>query len=347
MEQGVSLKLPGFTGWRTVLRGLLYLLLAILFIGIGWHGHKWYQYLDNGKQRTVREKGFRFTSPLLDVELPEGFSVRHEPIPFKYKINNYVNFLKENGVVKDVSVYYRDLASGPWFGINENQEFDAASMMKVPVMIAWLKKAEKDSKVLQHVFKFDGRRDMTSSQITRPAETLLPGVGYTVEELLHYMLNYSDNNAATILFEKLSAAEINAVLDSMDVTNNPYEDSNHISAHGYSGFFRILYNASYLNREMSEMALRLLTLQDFPKGIAAGVPSEIPVAAKFGEHVSGLLGEEKQLHEFGIIYHPAGPYILGIMTTGGDFDRQVEVIRNISQMIYVEVGSSIVKGSPR
>lgn len=314
-------------------------------MGAGWLCHQLYNsHFDKKKQRTVRQKGFRFTSPLLDVELPEGVSIRNEPLPFKYKIKSLVELLLQNGRVRNISVYYRDLNDGPWFGINEKQEYNPASMMKVPVMIAWLKKAEKDPKVLQRVFTYDGSRDMSAIQLFRPSRTLSPGVGYAVEELLRYMLNYSDNNAATILYENLSASEINDVLDNMDVANNPHDDSNYISAHGYSGFFRILYNAAYLNREMSEKALQLLTQQDFPQGIAAGLPPGIPVAAKFGDFVNGSHGEEKQLHEFGIVYHPSGSYILGIMTQGSDFDIQAEIIRNISAMVYAEINSSIAKG---
>ena len=40
------------------------------------------------------------------------------------------------GRIRDVSVYYRDLLDGPWFGINESVEYNPASMMKVPVMVA-------------------------------------------------------------------------------------------------------------------------------------------------------------------------------------------------------------------
>lgn len=342
MGEGVSLKLAGFSVQRKIRRGGPYFLAAVLLLGIGWQGHEWYHsHFKEQKHRRVRQKGFRYTSPLLDVELPEGVSIRNEPIPFKYKIKSYVEYLEKSGRVKHVSVYFRDLNDGPWFGIDEKREYAAASMMKVPVMIAWLKRAENDPEVLQHKFVYDGSRDMSSAQLTRPGETLARGIGYSVEELLHYMLNYSDNNATTILFENLRPEEIAAVLDSMDVTNNPHDDGNQISLHGYSGFFRILYNAAYLNREMSERALQLLTLQDFPQGIAAGVPANVPVAAKFGEHTGGPGGEDKQLHEFGIVYHPAGPYILGIMTQGDDFAVQAEILRNVSAMVYAEAGKSI------
>jgi len=340
------LKIIGSKGQRN---GLLYLLAVVLSVGVGWQGHAWY-HTHSDTQRCVRgipQKGFRFTSPLLDVELPEGMSIRNEPIPFKYKIKSYVEHLENNKRVKHVAVYYRDLSEGPWFGIDAEREFDAASMMKVPVMIAWLKRAEKNPKVLQRVFFYDGKLDMSAWQSIKPSQTLSTVVGYQVEELLHFMINYSDNNATKILYDDLSADEISDVLDNMDVTTNPYDYTNLVSLHGYSGFFRILYNAAYLNREMSEKALQLLALQDFPQGIAAGVPQGVPVAAKFGEHVSGNNGVEKQLHEFGIIYHPRGPYILGIMTEGDNFDRQAEVIRTISAMVYAEVGKGIVRDAKR
>lgn len=335
-----------FSTRHNAARRLGFLLLAVILVGVGWMSHAWYQVQFAAKKdRVVRQKGFRFTSPLLDVELPEGYSLTQEPIPFKYKIKTYVNFIKENGLISDASVYYRDLTDGPWFGINEKQEFDAASMMKVPVMIAWLKRIEKDPKVCQHVFRYDGSRDMTDSQFIKPAETLKPGAGYTVEDLLHYMLNYSDNNATKILYENLSSAEISDVLDSMDVTNNPHDGSNFISVHGYSGFFRILYNAAYLSREMSERALQLLTLQDFSQGIVAGVPDGVPVASKFGENTHSTDGEKKQLHEFGIVYHPRGPYIIGVMTEGDSFERQAEFIRTISAMIYAEVENGMTRNA--
>jgi beta-lactamase class A len=126
----------------------------------------------------------------------------------------------------------------------------------------------------------------------------------------------------------------------MDITNSHDDDNNSTTVHGYSGFFRILYNASYLNRQMSEKALQLLSHEDFSQGIRAGVPKGIVVAAKFGEFESGNHGEQKQLHEFGIVYHPKGHYILGVMTQGHDFARQTEIIRDVSALVYREVDSA-------
>ncbi|MBI5741411.1 MAG: serine hydrolase [Nitrospirae bacterium] len=319
------------------LRFLIYLAVASLLFVAGWYSHIWSQSLKLCyKPRRVSAKGFYFTSPLLDVELPEGVVINQEPIPFKHKVESLIhNRSKE---VQEVSVYYRDLHDGPWFGINEDREFNPASMMKVPLMIAWLKRAETDRLALNRTMRYDGTIDISALQQIRPAYTITPGRSYTVEELLQYMISYSDNNATALLYNALNNEEIGAVLDGMDVNNTVIGGSNFISVHGYSGFFRILYNASYLNREMSEKALALMSQQDFSQGIAAGLPAGVAVASKFGESVQR--GGERQLHEFGIVYHPTRPYILGIMTLGNNLEKQAEFLRDISRLIYREVDSS-------
>ncbi|MDD2733930.1 MAG: class A beta-lactamase-related serine hydrolase [Desulfuromonadaceae bacterium] len=321
----------------------LCLCVSVFLVALGWHAHDWYLSIRKPiKERRVKAEGFGFTSPLLDVELPEGFSVHSEPLPFKYKVADLVNQLTDGTRVQSISVYYRDLGDGPWFDLNHDLEFNPASMMKVPVMIAWLKRAEKNPAVLKQTFLFNSTTDLSSPQNFKPQKTLVAGNRYTVATLLEFMISYSDNNASSLLYNNMATKELNAVLDGMDITNRPDNGNNSTTVHGYSGFFRILYNASFLNREMSEKALQLLSHEDFPKGISAGVPKGVVVAAKFGEFESGSHGEKKQLHEFGIVYHPKGHYILGIMTQGKDFEQQTEIIRDVSAMVYREVDTGAI-----
>lgn len=325
-----------------VRQGLLLMMVAILTGSAGWHASKWYtQYYETHADRRVVLKGYELTSPLLDVELPEGLNIDREPFPFKYRIVSLIKKKMAGGRLKNISVYYRDLHDGPWFCVNCNVEFDPASMMKVPVMIAWLKRAEKDPAVLKQTMKYEESKDTVPEQYTKPAFELASGQKYSVEELLHYMLRYSDNKATSLLYDALSDKERDDVLEDMDINNNPTEDSNSMTVHGYSGFFRILYNAAYLNRDMSEKALQLLSMQDFHLGIAAGVPEGIKVAGKFGEIIPKNKNEDIQLHDFGIVYHPRSHYILGVMTRGHDYAAQAKIIQDISKMVYLQVDSSI------
>jgi hypothetical protein len=101
----------------------------------------------------------------------------------------------------------------------------------------------------------------------------------------------------------------------------------------------VLYNSTYLGRENSERALKLLSETDFSEGIESGVPNNVLVSEKFGEvrmtDANGnLLG--KQINNCGIVYYPGHPYLLCVMTKGqGDDVKGLEgVVASISRIVY-------------
>lgn len=323
---------------HTALKIGVYLITAALLVSSGWYAKGWYdRQFGNFKDRRVKLNGFEFTSPLLDVELPKGYNVRHEPIPFKHKVEKFITQQVKSEKNLEVSVYYRDLSDGPWFGLNENVEFDPASLMKVPVMICWLKRAEQDPAVLKKKLTFNDKNYAWADQGLKERQTLTAGSAYSIEELLRYMIHFSDNKALHLLYKDLSPAEIEYVTESMDINSDPHPDKSRITVHSYSGFLRILYNASFLSREMSEKALKLMSFQNFQYGIIAGIPKGVRLSSKYGFFQDEQRPDVIQLHEFGIVYHPNGPYILGVLTRGSNFIKQAEIIKTISEIIYTSV----------
>jgi hypothetical protein len=103
----------------------------------------------------------------------------------------------------------------------------------------------------------------------------------------------------------------------------------------YAAFFRILYNGTYLSKEMSDLALEQLAASEFRAGLRAGVPEIVPVAHKFGERsdASGM----KQLHDCGIVYYTRHPYLLCVMTRGADFAALADAIATISRTVFEEI----------
>ncbi len=100
----------------------------------------------------------------------------------------------------------------------------------------------------------------------------------------------------------------------------------------YASFFRVLYNASYLNQQNSEHLLSLLSNSDFTKGIRAGVPAGTTVADKFGEF--RVSDSDYRLNDCGIVYKPHDPYILCILTRGSDYDALAGTIASISTTVW-------------
>jgi len=254
---------------------------------------------------------------------------------FRDKVETLIDRKKEEGLAKEVAVYFRCLSDGIWFGIKERDKFAPASLMKVPVMIAYFKEAENDPKILEKKIQYEDLTD-TADLFVKPKSMLKPGQYYTADKLIKAMIVDSDNNAFLILTKNIDTATLAGTYINMGILQTFREEGDFISLKATVGMFRVLYNASYLNEKMSEKALRYLSAVSYKGGIPAGLPKDVVVAHKFGERIRP---EEntKQIHDVGIIYYGDSPYLLGIMTRGDDFRKLENVIRDISALVYHEV----------
>jgi beta-lactamase class A len=103
----------------------------------------------------------------------------------------------------------------------------------------------------------------------------------------------------------------------------------------YAGFFRILYNATYVSRTASEWILGALSESTFQKGIVAGVPRGTAIAHKFGERT--IDDTTEQLHDCGIVYGK-NPYIICVMSRGKAYEKLEDFISAISKTTYNHLG---------
>lgn len=247
------------------------------------------------------------------------------------------------------AVSFRDLKNGPTFSMNNNQVYLAGSLYKLPVMMRYLKDAQADSKILDqtitvHLTPLDKQdvQDLPTNQ------TIEDDHVYTVKELLRRMISYSDNNSLQVLinyYHELNP-NYNVVEDTLIElgVSDPIRSGNPnaITSESLALIFRLLYNASFLDSDMSNLALSWMADSSFDQGISAPIPSTITVANKFGYTA---LDETKQLHDCGIVYYPDHPYILCVMTQGADQKTLITTIARISQQVYLEIsqrfGSSL------
>lgn len=286
----------------------------------------------------VRQGGYSLINPLLECEVG-GERLSQQFISFRYQIETEVNKLKSSGQIEDMSVYFRDLNNGIGIGVNEKEGFTPASLLKLPIMMAYLKQSESDPTILKKSYTFSDPEDRNIGEHVRPKEPIIKGKSYTVEELLKSMIVSSDNNAMALLVENLPLEIQDKVYTDLGIAVpglRGNEDS--MSVNDYASFFRILYNASYLSKNNSQKALSLLTEVDFADGLRAGVPKGVQVANKFGERE---LGESQQLHDCGIVYYTDHPYLLCVMSRGSSFANSSSSIKDISRLVYKEVESQV------
>jgi len=296
----------------------------------------------------ANDKDFLYINPLLACNISENKEFA-EYKPLKDLINNFVG-KADPAKVQIVSLYYRDLNSGRWFSSNENELFAPASLFKVPLMIAYLKAAESDPQILsQKIFYSSSSTDLNNVEHYKSPIDIISGNYYTVDDLIKSMIYYSDNNAMGLLADKMNPKYLSEVLTDINMdlpsATGTTPASDFLTVKTYSYLFRLLYNSTYLNRQMSEKALDLLTFVDFPQGLINGVPPEIKIAQKFGERTELASGQVawRELHDCGIVYYPDHPYLLCVMTKGQDFDTLSSVISGISSLVYSEVDKKYKK----
>ena len=285
----------------------------------------------------VRDEGYRWISPLLECDLAPDVLRNRELGPFKEKVRVVLRDAAAKAAASSVSLYFRELNDGIWFGVGEDASYAAASLRKVPMMLAILKQAELDPGLLSREVVANLAQDYDARQTIKPSQPLARGGRYPVGELLSRMIVQSDNNAFMLLSGIVDPQTLGKVygLLALRPPSAPGEESEG-AVLTYASFFRILYNGTYLTKEMSDLALAHLAEAEFRAGLVAGVPASVPVAHKFGERTDPTTGE-KQLHDCGIVYHPRHPYLLCVMTKGPRFDGLAEVIALASRTVYSEV----------
>ena len=237
------------------------------------------------------------------------------------------------------SVFYRDLNTRRWFGVNDIDRFYPASLIKLPISIMYYKVADLEPYILDKVLQVPTDVGDNSDQHYPPADPLVPGKTYTIKEMIRHMLMYSDNAPFSVLYDggKLFRDKILSDLGIYEPPADQKQETWNVTTRSYANIFRMLYNASYVSVQSANEILDLLSQSTFKNGIVAGVPDSVKVAHKFGE-AEGVQSDgtvqSRILNDCGIVYKPEAPYILCLMMEGQDYSQMEQVMQRISKDAY-------------
>lgn len=296
---------------------------------------------------------YKFVNPIVFLQVPEDDSTL-EFQSLRKDILNYVNENIDKNNAEDVSVYFRDLNTARWIGINSDDKYSPASMLKVASMIAFLRAEEENPNLFYKRIILNFKDDNNSIKDYFPSKHQTEnGATYTTDELLSYMIVDSDNNALNAI-DSLTGNKI--LKDTYDDMRIPIVEggsgNDFLSVKMYSRLFRSLYNGSYISQNLSEKALDLLSKTNFDKGLVSSLPKGVVVSHKFGERTLKKMNqnlsivdgsnytEVKELHDCGIVYAPKDPYFICVMTKGKDFNNLQKIISDISGIAWKKVQNS-------
>ncbi|MCF8245097.1 MAG: class A beta-lactamase-related serine hydrolase [Saprospiraceae bacterium] len=274
-----------------------------------------------------RLKGFQNIQPVVSVG-PQEESVKLQPL--KNELEGLIDSLKKTGDVSAVSIYLKNFKRGRWISINADNEFHPASLMKVPLMLAVLKKAESMSGMLEKkiVYKKQPGKKMFGQHFQGPS--IVEGGTYSIHDLIYYCAANSDNQATHALETNVDLSKVINLFEDIGLPKPDMQNGDYtISARDFSSFMETIFNAGFLSPEYSEYAAEMLGNSSFKEGFSKGMPANTKMWHKFGEWTRPE-SQEAELHESGVFFVDGKPYLLTVMTRGKDLDKLTTVLQKIA-----------------
>jgi beta-lactamase class A len=235
-----------------------------------------------------------------------------------------------------VGIYLIDLKSGSNFQINGHNRFPAASVAKLAVMATAYHLAESGKLNLDKRIVLQNSDKLSGSGVLR---WMKAGNVYSIRNLIRLMIVHSDNTATKMIVDEIGLDEIRGYLKKIKLNDTiipdrtmlkegPGEEINLASPENIARLCADIKNLRGFSYGSAREMLSYMKRQKYRWGIWRGVPKGIQIADKTGNL-------ERVLNDVGIVYSPAGNYVISIFTFG--FAKKSEarkLINKISEVVY-------------
>lgn len=216
-----------------------------------------------------------------------------------------------------VSIYLKDLKSGKVWMHHPDDLFPAASLIKVPVMIAAFYKIRDGQLALDERMVITRRNRVggSGSLKWRPDGTKL-----TVRELLIHMINESDNTATKMVLDRLGINYVQQQFprmgllytgiyeEGMSIKGGRVMHENYTTAREMNSLMDKIYMGEAVDKVSSEVMLEILKK---PKAVASRLAKGMPMGWEIA-HKTGLL--RQACHDSAIFLTPHGDYVITVLT---------------------------------
>ncbi|MCS7184923.1 MAG: class A beta-lactamase-related serine hydrolase [bacterium] len=240
-----------------------------------------------------------------------------------------------------LGVYVKDLNTGVVYEYNSNEKFPAASLIKLPIMVAVMKKINNENIPITYKIKLEKRHKVGGSGILKrmPVNTY-----YSLDSLISLMICNSDNTATQMLTEFVGREYIRQVIEWVGMNNTTFERDimdldklslgidNYTTALDIGGLLEQIYKRQIISKEVSNKMMEYLLNQSIDDRIASAIPFGV-VANK-----TGLM--RNAVHDAGIVFAGDSRFIICVLVSQFSSYRQAKgVIRKIAEFTYKTLSS--------
>jgi len=215
-----------------------------------------------------------------------------------------------------LGVAITDLASGQKYSLRGDEVFAQASSIKIAVLAELYRQALQGKLKLADLYTVNSADLVADSYIMNG---LTPGVTrITLRDLATMMVAVSDNSATNVLIDRVGMENVNALLDSLNLTHTRLrrkmmdiraaaEGRENISTpNEMAALLAALYSGKVLNPELGDDFFKVLAT---PKD--SWIPRDLPEGLKIANKPGSLEGVR---NDSGVIFIDKRPYVISVMT---------------------------------
>jgi len=262
-----------------------------------------------------------FSEETIILEGDRNYQVNQE---FQKKMEEITSAFKDK--TKDLSgiygLYVINLNNGASFGVNENEKFQAASLIKLPVMAGMYIEDDKGNIDLDEKYTL-----RTSDKVKGAGSLYSKPAGYkiTYRNLVELMGKQSDNTAFNIFRRILGEEKIGEIIGNIGMMDTSLNE-NITTPRDIGIYFEKLWRGNIVNDLSRDELLDALTDTIYEDWLIKGIPKEVRVAHKYGR-------ELHVVNDAGIVFAEK-PFVIVIMSKGVVEAEADKAFPELTKIVY-------------
>jgi len=273
-------------------------------------------------------ENFRAQYPFLDPM--RFFAEPRDLLTTVQPVREDLRDLFEKEDLKFTSLYFEYINTGANISLNPDIRILPASLIKVPLAMAVMKKIERgDWELYNELIMTKEDRDAGWGDVYMKYPM---GSPISIQSLIEEMLLTSDNTAYRILYRNLSLDEVRDVFISLGL-DDFFDQEWKITAKEYTRLIRSLYTANYITPEHSQFLLDILSRTEYDDYLGQGIPDQTLFAHKIWENESKTV-----ILDAGLVYIGNRVYLISMaMDYEQEWftrDKALDIFKQVSILVY-------------
>ncbi|MDE1975977.1 MAG: serine hydrolase [Elusimicrobia bacterium] len=268
--------------------------------------------------------------------------------PQKWRLMTQDLYRLARGYPEPVAIYLQDLGSGAVWAYHPDEVFRAASLIKLPLMVAVFYKIKAGGLSLDQRLVLTRRLRAGGSGTMKWSPA---GTSFTVRDLLIHLISESDNTAANMLlntvgaryarqkFREMGLVHTTIHWAGMSLRSGRIAEDNYTTAREMNLLLTKIYRGQLVDPAASRMMLDILRYKKPEAGrLAKGLPWGWVIA-----HKTGL--ERRACHDSAVFFTPYGDYALTVLTgRNRSYRRAKNFITRVGHLTFAYYGGRLLRG---